>query len=235
MIRQRKGLHEYYNMGTKKFDFFHQKKIEIEFELHFDLCWRAEIIQVGLNMHLCVGIGDASSSLWGWTSSRYLHVPLITSTKKTLLFSVLANSVIIYPNLQKNINNRNIPLECVHWPNSSLSISHQSHYLTHPFVFVLPLFVVVPLFIFVLPLCCCCSSLYLCSPSLLLFSLSVILSLPAPQIHFFTAIDRCLKLSPWYVVAVICDSGKLKPWTLFWSLLTPERHNIIKFIEKLIV
>ena len=58
-----------FNMGTKKFDFFFSKKFEIEFDLYFDLCWRAEIIQVGLNMHLYVDIGDASSSLWGSTSS----------------------------------------------------------------------------------------------------------------------------------------------------------------------
>ena len=45
------------------------RKFEIEFDLYFDLCWRAEIIQVGLNMHLHVDIGDASSSLWGSTSS----------------------------------------------------------------------------------------------------------------------------------------------------------------------
>ena len=57
-------------METKKFDFFFLKKFEIEFDLYFDLCWRAEInIQVGLNMQLCVDIGDASSSLWGSTSS----------------------------------------------------------------------------------------------------------------------------------------------------------------------
>ena len=31
---------------------FFSKKFEIEFDLYFDLCWRAEIIQVGLNMHL---------------------------------------------------------------------------------------------------------------------------------------------------------------------------------------
>ena len=48
---------------------FFSKKFEIEFDFHFDLCWRAEIIQVGLNMHLYVDIGDASSSLWGSTSS----------------------------------------------------------------------------------------------------------------------------------------------------------------------
>ena len=49
---------------------FFSKKFKIEFDLYFDLCWRAEIIQVGLNMHLYVDIGDASSSLWGSTSSR---------------------------------------------------------------------------------------------------------------------------------------------------------------------
>ena len=43
---------------------------ERSFEIEIDLCWRAEInIQVGLNMHLYVDIGDASSSLWGSTSS----------------------------------------------------------------------------------------------------------------------------------------------------------------------
>ena len=52
----------------KKLIFF-SKKFEIEFDFYFDLCWRAEIIQVGLNMHLYVDIGDASSSLWGSTSS----------------------------------------------------------------------------------------------------------------------------------------------------------------------
>ena len=58
-------------METQKFDFFSSKKFEIEFDLYFDLCWRAEIIQVGLNMHLYVDIGDASSSLWGSTSSLF--------------------------------------------------------------------------------------------------------------------------------------------------------------------
>ena len=43
-----------------------------KFEIEFDLCWRAEIIQEGLNMHLYVDIGDASSSLWGSTSSFLL-------------------------------------------------------------------------------------------------------------------------------------------------------------------
>ena len=58
-----------------KFFFFFSKKFEIEFDLYFDLCWRAEIIQVGLDMHLSVDIGDASSSLWGSTSSHhYFHL-----------------------------------------------------------------------------------------------------------------------------------------------------------------
>ena len=52
-------------MGTKKFDFFFSRKFEIEFDLYFDLCWRAEIIQVGLNMHLHDDIVDASSSFEG--------------------------------------------------------------------------------------------------------------------------------------------------------------------------
>ena len=61
-------------MGTKQFDFFFTKKFEIE----FDLCWRAEIIQVGLNMHLYVDIGDASSSLWGSTSSFSLYLSFLS-------------------------------------------------------------------------------------------------------------------------------------------------------------
>ena len=56
----------------KKFDVFFLKKFEIKFDLYFDLCWRAEInIQVGLNIHLYVNIGDASS-VWGSTSSYIL-------------------------------------------------------------------------------------------------------------------------------------------------------------------
>ena len=54
--------------------FFFSNKFEIEFDMYFDLCWRAEInIQVGRNMHLglYVDIGDASSSLWGPTSSFF--------------------------------------------------------------------------------------------------------------------------------------------------------------------
>ena len=57
--------------GNQKIWFFFSKKFEIEFDLYFDLCWRAEIIQEGLNMHLYVDIGDASSSLWGSTSSFF--------------------------------------------------------------------------------------------------------------------------------------------------------------------
>ena len=56
--------------GNQKFwFFFFSKNFEIEFDLYFDLCRRAEIIQVGLNMHLYDDIGDATSSLWGSTSS----------------------------------------------------------------------------------------------------------------------------------------------------------------------
>ena len=57
--------------GNPKNWFFFSKKFEIEIDLYFDLCWRAEIIQVGLNMHLYDDIGDASSSLWGSTSSSF--------------------------------------------------------------------------------------------------------------------------------------------------------------------
>ena len=52
-------------METQKFDFFFQKNLK----LNFDLCQRAEVVQVGLNMHLYDDIGDASSSLRGLTSS----------------------------------------------------------------------------------------------------------------------------------------------------------------------
>ena len=55
--------------GNQEIWFFFSKKIEIEFDLYFVLWWRTEIIQVGFNMHLYVDIGDASSSLWGSTSS----------------------------------------------------------------------------------------------------------------------------------------------------------------------
>ena len=42
-------------------------------KLNFDLCRRAEIIQVGRNMHLYDVIGDASTYLRGSTSSSF-HV-----------------------------------------------------------------------------------------------------------------------------------------------------------------
>ena len=61
--------------GNQKIWFFFTKKFEIEFDLYFDLCWRAEIVQVGLKMHLYVDIGDASSSLWGSTSSLNDLIP----------------------------------------------------------------------------------------------------------------------------------------------------------------
>ena len=58
-------------MKTRKFDFFFSNSSK----LNFDLCQRAEIIQVGLNMHLYDDIGDASSSLRRSTSS--LHPRLV--------------------------------------------------------------------------------------------------------------------------------------------------------------
>ena len=65
MERSSRVLHH----GNPKIWFFFSKKFEIVFDLYFKLCWRSEIIQVGLNMHLYDDIGDASSSLWGSTSS----------------------------------------------------------------------------------------------------------------------------------------------------------------------
>ena len=62
--------------NQKKMIFFSSKKFEIEFDLYFDLCQRAEIIQAGRNMHLYVDIGDASSSLWGSTSSFCSNVSI---------------------------------------------------------------------------------------------------------------------------------------------------------------
>ena len=53
-------------METPKFDTFF--KI---LKLNFDLCQRAEIVQVGLNMNLYDDTRDASSSLRGSTSSHY--------------------------------------------------------------------------------------------------------------------------------------------------------------------
>ena len=61
-MHQWKGLHKYCNMETQKFDSFF-KKIELNFDLYFDLFQRAEIVKVGLNMNQYDEIGDASSSL----------------------------------------------------------------------------------------------------------------------------------------------------------------------------
>ena len=62
MERSSRVLHH----GNQKIGCFSSKKFEIEFHFYFDLCQRAEInIQVGLNMHLYVDLGYASSSLWG--------------------------------------------------------------------------------------------------------------------------------------------------------------------------
>ena len=49
-------------MGTKKFDFFFQKSSKLNSTCILTCAEGAEIIQVGLNMHLYVDIGDASSS-----------------------------------------------------------------------------------------------------------------------------------------------------------------------------
>ena len=52
--------------GNPKIGFLFPKKFEIEFDLYFDLCQRAESSSRP-NMHLYVDIGDASSSLRGST------------------------------------------------------------------------------------------------------------------------------------------------------------------------
>ena len=78
--------------GNQKIWFFFSKKFGIEFDLYFDLCWRAEIIQVGLNMHLYVDIGDASSSLWGSTSSSlFFSYPVNLFTRKHAWLSSSSN------------------------------------------------------------------------------------------------------------------------------------------------
>ena len=66
MERSSRVLHH----ENPKIWFFFQKNLK----LNFDLCQRAEIVQVGLNMHLYDDIGDASSSLRGSTSSLYCAV-----------------------------------------------------------------------------------------------------------------------------------------------------------------
>ena len=47
--------------GNPKIRFF-SKNLKLNFDLYFNLCQRAEIVQVGLNMNLYDDIGDASSS-----------------------------------------------------------------------------------------------------------------------------------------------------------------------------
>ena len=54
---QWKGLYEYYSMETQKFEKFPKKKFEIR------------ILTCDEDIHLYDDIGDASSSLWGSTSS----------------------------------------------------------------------------------------------------------------------------------------------------------------------
>ena len=56
-------------------------------KFNFDLCRRAEIIQVGLNMHPYDDIGDASSSLRGSTSSFFYR----TLTRELFAYSFNRN------------------------------------------------------------------------------------------------------------------------------------------------
>ena len=53
-----------------------------EFDFYFDLCWRAEIIQVGLNMHLYVDIV-------GWSLQVEALLKLSGATDEVKLASVL--------------------------------------------------------------------------------------------------------------------------------------------------
>ena len=80
-------------LGNRKIWFFFQENLKLNFDLYFDLCWRAEIIQVGFNMHLYVDIGDASSFLRGSTSSFRLVIICFL-----YLFSFLNNSSSIISN-----------------------------------------------------------------------------------------------------------------------------------------
>ena len=82
---------------------FFSKKFEIEFDLYFYLCLRAEIIQVALNMHLYDDIGDASSSLWGSTSSIifvnfcYSLVHVLMFVHFALYYSEKYSDIICFP------------------------------------------------------------------------------------------------------------------------------------------
>ena len=64
-----------------------------EMKFNFDLCHRAEIIQVGLNMNLYGDIGDASSSLRGSTSSQ------ISGLAISCIWLVCLNSLFIPPSV----------------------------------------------------------------------------------------------------------------------------------------
>ena len=76
--------------GNQKIWFF-------KFEIEFDLCWRAAInIQVGFNMHLYVGIEDASSSLWGSTSS---YIKKLSSKRIQLATFVSISKIQIYSSI----------------------------------------------------------------------------------------------------------------------------------------
>ena len=70
-----------------KIGFFFQKNLKLNFDLYFDLCWRDEIIQVGLDINLYDIIGDASSSLRGSTSSAIIYIFNNLLILKYLLFS----------------------------------------------------------------------------------------------------------------------------------------------------
>ena len=57
------------------------KKFDSLKKMNFDLCQRAEIVQVGLNMNLYDDIRAASSSLRGSTSSLYIETQFLIIQK----------------------------------------------------------------------------------------------------------------------------------------------------------
>ena len=91
-------------IGTRRKTY--SKKFEIEFDLYFDLCWRAEIIQVCLIMHLYVDIGVASSSLWGSMNTLITKLMSLSRHRYTPPFCACAASP-NHQNYQKKYLSKN--------------------------------------------------------------------------------------------------------------------------------
>ena len=76
-----------------------------KFKLNFDLCQRAKIVQVGLNMNLYDDIGDTSSSLQGLTSSFMKETALAWNfTSNNAIFPAIGAMFDCNENIA-NINN----------------------------------------------------------------------------------------------------------------------------------